>query len=195
MQHPLWREDGSLIYIYCWPSPAQSFSGPSPTGLITIFCCQIRQSPTWRARSPCLYPPGRVGSTYIPRHWVSFSLPPTTRRATVEIFEPTKVKVKIEVCSLLPISSSWRQAPPDPRPEFLFSNWTLAVIVLMYHALWREEGFVSYEYVWPFVNCTFGTYSMLLKNFPFALYTSPLPVQALRSRSCLFYVSYAITAS
>jgi hypothetical protein len=25
---------------------------------------------------------------YTPRHWVSFSSPPTTRRATVEIFEP-----------------------------------------------------------------------------------------------------------
>jgi hypothetical protein len=32
---------------------------------------------------------------------------------------------------LPPISSSWRQAPWDPRPEFLFSNWTLAVIILM----------------------------------------------------------------
>jgi hypothetical protein len=32
---------------------------------------------------------------------------------------------------LPPINSSWRQAPRDSRPEFLFSNWTLAVIVLM----------------------------------------------------------------
>jgi hypothetical protein len=30
---------------------------------------------------------------------------------------------------LPPISSPWRQAPWDPRPE-IFSNWTLAVIVL-----------------------------------------------------------------
>jgi hypothetical protein len=32
---------------------------------------------------------------------------------------------------LPPISSSWRQAPWDLRPVILFSNWTLAVIVLM----------------------------------------------------------------
>jgi hypothetical protein len=30
----VWREDGC-----CWPLPAQSFSGPSPLGLETIFYC------------------------------------------------------------------------------------------------------------------------------------------------------------
>jgi hypothetical protein len=35
--HSLWREDGCVVYNCCWPSPAQSFSGPSPVGLATIF--------------------------------------------------------------------------------------------------------------------------------------------------------------
>jgi hypothetical protein len=35
----LWREDGSVVYNCCWPSPKQSFSGPSPMGLVTIFYC------------------------------------------------------------------------------------------------------------------------------------------------------------
>jgi hypothetical protein len=35
----LWREDGSVVYICCWFSPAQSFSGPNPVGLVTIFYC------------------------------------------------------------------------------------------------------------------------------------------------------------
>jgi hypothetical protein len=35
----LWRENGSVVYDCCWPSPAQSFSGPSPVGLVTIFYC------------------------------------------------------------------------------------------------------------------------------------------------------------
>jgi hypothetical protein len=35
---PLWREDGSILCIY-WPLPVQSFSGPSPLGLATIFYC------------------------------------------------------------------------------------------------------------------------------------------------------------
>jgi hypothetical protein len=36
---PLWREDGSVVYNSWWPSPAQSFSGPSPIGLVAIFYC------------------------------------------------------------------------------------------------------------------------------------------------------------
>jgi hypothetical protein len=33
----LWRENGSAVCNWCWSSPAQSFSGPSPTGPVTIF--------------------------------------------------------------------------------------------------------------------------------------------------------------
>jgi hypothetical protein len=33
----LWREDWSVFYNCCWPSPRQSFSGPIPVGLATIF--------------------------------------------------------------------------------------------------------------------------------------------------------------
>jgi hypothetical protein len=36
---PLWLENGSVFCVCCWPSPAQSFSGPSPLGLATIFYC------------------------------------------------------------------------------------------------------------------------------------------------------------
>jgi hypothetical protein len=39
VERPLWREDGSVIYICCWPLPAQSFLGPSPLELETIFYC------------------------------------------------------------------------------------------------------------------------------------------------------------
>jgi hypothetical protein len=35
----LWRQDGAVVYNCCWPSPAQSFPGPSPVGLVTIFYC------------------------------------------------------------------------------------------------------------------------------------------------------------
>jgi hypothetical protein len=44
-----------------------------------------------------------------------------------------------------------------------------------------DGRFTVNEYAWPFVKCTFRTYSMLLKILPFALHTSPLSVQALRS--------------
>jgi hypothetical protein len=35
----LWGDDGSVVYNCCWLSPAKSFSGSSPVGLVTIFYC------------------------------------------------------------------------------------------------------------------------------------------------------------
>jgi hypothetical protein len=55
-------------------SPAQSFSGPSPAGLMTSFyCLRFETPPTWRTRSLYLYPPGTGWPGYTPRHWVSLS--------------------------------------------------------------------------------------------------------------------------
>jgi hypothetical protein len=34
---PLWREDGSVCCICCWVFPTQSFAGPSPLVLATVF--------------------------------------------------------------------------------------------------------------------------------------------------------------
>jgi hypothetical protein len=39
LRRPLWREDGSAVCNCNWPSPAQSFSGPSPVGLVAILYC------------------------------------------------------------------------------------------------------------------------------------------------------------
>jgi hypothetical protein len=35
----LWQEDGSVVYNFCCGSPTQSFSGPSPLALVTMFHC------------------------------------------------------------------------------------------------------------------------------------------------------------
>jgi hypothetical protein len=87
--NPLSREDGSLIYSCCWPLPVQSFSGPSPTELMSIvYSLRFKTPPTQRATSPYLYPAGTGWPSYTPRHWVPFSLPPMTRRAKVEVFNP-----------------------------------------------------------------------------------------------------------
>jgi hypothetical protein len=61
------------MYNCCWSSPAQSFSGQSTAGLMTTFYCfKFQTSPTWRARSPYLYPPGTGWPSYTPRHWITF---------------------------------------------------------------------------------------------------------------------------
>jgi hypothetical protein len=90
---PLRREEGSVVYNCCWPSTAQSLSGPSSVTFMSIFYCfRFEISPTRRARSPYLHPPGIGWPSYTPRYWVPFSSPPTTRRATVEIIEPASMR-------------------------------------------------------------------------------------------------------
>jgi hypothetical protein len=54
---PVWsalsHEDGSVVYNCCLASPAQSFSGPYPAGLVTMFyCLKFDNSQTWRNRFP-----------------------------------------------------------------------------------------------------------------------------------------------
>jgi hypothetical protein len=66
-------------------SPSQLFSGPSPAGpTITFSCLWFETPPIRRARSPHLYPPGTGWPSYTPSHWVPFSSPSTTGRATVD---------------------------------------------------------------------------------------------------------------
>jgi hypothetical protein len=52
MWRPPWREGVSVTYSYnCfWTLPAESLSGPSPAGLMTLICCHIWDSPNWRRR-------------------------------------------------------------------------------------------------------------------------------------------------
>jgi hypothetical protein len=65
--HPLWRVAGSVVYICYWPSPAQSFLGPSPIGLV--------------------WPYFTVSDSRLP-----YSSPPPTRRVTVEVFDPASTR-------------------------------------------------------------------------------------------------------
>jgi hypothetical protein len=72
----------------CWVLPAQ-FLGLGPASPMYILYCLRFKTPTWRTRSPYLYPLGprnRVPS-YTAKHWVPFSSPLTTRRVTIEVFE------------------------------------------------------------------------------------------------------------
>jgi hypothetical protein len=58
-----------------------------PRGSWPYFLLSQETAPTWRGRSPYLYPAETWWPSYTPRHWVPFSSSPTTRRATVEVFE------------------------------------------------------------------------------------------------------------
>jgi hypothetical protein len=68
-------------------SPAQSFSGLSPAGLMTSFyCLKFETPPTWRTRSLHLYPPGTgdpvipqgTGFSTVVRNWTELNCYDTT---------------------------------------------------------------------------------------------------------------------
>jgi hypothetical protein len=73
-----------VTYNCCWSSPAHSFSGPSPTRLMTFYCLRFETPSTWGPGTR-IYIPQEQGGRYTPWHWVPFPSPFTTRGATVEV--------------------------------------------------------------------------------------------------------------
>jgi hypothetical protein len=73
----LWREDGSVVYNCCWPSPAQSFSGPSPVRLATIFHCLRFETSLFVAA----YDPAGLRWRYstTPPHRIEITIPNSSR--------------------------------------------------------------------------------------------------------------------
>jgi hypothetical protein len=55
-----------------------------------------------------------------------------------------KSQIYFTTGGLPPISSSWQQSPWDSRPVILFSNWILALIVLMKYILFNERMSLSF---------------------------------------------------
>jgi hypothetical protein len=125
---PLWREDGFVIYSYnCfWALPELS--------LTSYFTVLFETPPTWRTRPLYLYHPGTGWPSYTPWHWVPFSSPLTTRRATVEVFQPTSTWLALGsgyfATDGQSASLSWYRAPIwGSGPDFYYYR-TFAVFML-----------------------------------------------------------------
>jgi hypothetical protein len=83
------------------PRRAVNLGSEFPRLMTTFYCLRFEIPPTWRAKSPYLYPSGTGWPGYTPRHWVSFSSPPTNRRAMVEVFGTTSTWARTHcLCSL-----------------------------------------------------------------------------------------------
>jgi hypothetical protein len=82
----------AVVYNCCWSSPAHSFSGPSPAGLMTTFYCLRFQIRNPEGQVPVFNTPGTGWPGHPPRHWVPFSSLPTIRRAAVEVLTPPPQK-------------------------------------------------------------------------------------------------------
>jgi hypothetical protein len=99
---------------------------------MTIFyCLRFDTLWTWRARSLYLYHPGTGCPSYTPGTGFLFRrllrLTGLRRKYSKQSQSRSRIQSYFTTCSLPPISSSWRQAPWDPRPDFFF-NWTPASI-------------------------------------------------------------------
>jgi hypothetical protein len=91
VRHLLWRKDGCylLVQLFLGFASAGCSRAEALQNLWQYSAVSHETPPTWMARSPYLYPPDTEWPSYIPGHWVLFSSPLTTRRATVEVCNPS----------------------------------------------------------------------------------------------------------
>jgi hypothetical protein len=112
MEQPHWRQNRSVICNCCWSSPAQSFSGPSPAGLMTTFYGLRLETPqTWRVAQ--LYPQA-LGSLFVATYDLQGYGGGIGPRFHTGNWNIVKVRSYITTGGLPPISIFWRQ---DPREE------------------------------------------------------------------------------
>jgi hypothetical protein len=60
-----------------------------------VLLSQIRDSPNLEGQVPVFIQPKNRVARYTPRHCVPLSSPPTTCRATVEVFDPASTRVRL----------------------------------------------------------------------------------------------------
>jgi hypothetical protein len=70
-----------------------------------ILLSQIQDSPNLQGQVPVSFPPRTGWPGYTPRHWVLSSSPPTTHRATVEVFDTTTTWIP-RIARILKIESN-----------------------------------------------------------------------------------------
>jgi hypothetical protein len=92
---------------------------------------------TWKTRSPYLYLPGTGWPNYTPRHWVPFSSP-TTRWATVEVFDPASTQGCnchfSHAVRLSPLGITSTVRPIVPAPDHRWWLWSSR-----WNAIWQGK--------------------------------------------------------
>jgi hypothetical protein len=151
-KHPLWREDGSVVRICCWFSPAQSFSGQSTAESWPHFTISDSRLPQPGGPGPHIYISQGQGGPFIPSgtgfpfrrllrlagiRW-RYSTPPPHGTSESESY----VKTDGQSASL-----SWNKAPIwGLRSDFLLAD--SCGFEFVGRSLWREDGSVVYNCCW-----------------------------------------------
>jgi hypothetical protein len=100
--------------------------------MTTFYCLRFETPPTLRAMSPYLYPPGTGWPGYTPRHWVPFSSPHATCRATVEVFEPSSTPLILAAWESCYIAS--RRPPTENTASSIIVCWFTAAGMCLPHS-------------------------------------------------------------
>jgi hypothetical protein len=103
--------------------------------MTTFYCLRFETPPTWRARSAYLYPPGRGSPIYTPSHWVPFSSPPTTRRTTVEVFDPASTRDALHSKENTSVAQQWIYSNPTENTCDIGS-----IVTCVYRGRYLEMG-------------------------------------------------------
>jgi hypothetical protein len=104
---------------------------PESRGTHDVLLSQFRDSPTWRARSPYLYPPGIGWPGYTPRHWVPFSsqvFDPASTRFVLDIIYRPMFYLKLNVsetgfCLRLQVEPTQLRPIDRASPADSFIDW------------------------------------------------------------------------
>jgi hypothetical protein len=189
----LWREDGSALYNCCWSSPVQSFSDPRPSGLMTTFyCLRFEIPPTWKARSPYLYPPRKRVTQLYPQALGSIFVASYDSQGYSGVIRTrlqsgsNSLQVKVKVTLRLAVYLVKPFETLDQR-QFLtetLRSWSL------YNALSNEKICLSLVNMLDITSRVRTAHVACYDNYFFSQYASPLSVQALQSRSCLCILRY-----
>jgi hypothetical protein len=135
--HPLWREDGSVIYSYnkFWALPEQSLLGPSLAELDNHILLSHLRHPQPRWPNSCTYIPGTVwpviplGTGFPFRHLLRL-IGLWQRYSPINLTRLSQRQSQITTDSQL-ARLSWFQAPIwDPRPIFLLFS------LIIFRQLW-----------------------------------------------------------
>jgi hypothetical protein len=100
---PLWREGGPVVNIRCWVSPAQSFSGLSPTGYIIEFYYLNFETPSiWWVRLSIYFSQEQCSPLMAPGTGLLFQIFKTLNAVAVAFWVVTSYSLVVRgICSLL----------------------------------------------------------------------------------------------
>jgi hypothetical protein len=173
MQHPLWREDGSVVYSCCWSSPSQVRIPPDTWPYFTV---SGSRRPQLEGPGPHIYLPQEEGGSVVPPG-TGFPFRRLLRLAGLMnlIWTPRQSHIATDGQS---VSKSWCRAPSGAHDQIFITVWLLRSSFLR-GALSNERTGLSFVYA----------------ALPAQTFSSPSPLVLATIFYCLRFETFLFVAS